>query len=294
MGPTISGTFAYTEDSTIRELKMDEDLIAEVNVIGGEIIKRGLYKYGYLNGALIQWYLNVTGHKRIKGDKSAAKLCSVGDVKKYVIERGNGSVISVYTLTDDQVEQIERKRKSTNSYNRNLDDKDIPYVLEQLSLAQFHILAQSNPKISEQYYNHPVLLRDGRAVVIPSLLRYKSGFYQTLHFIAIPVPKGREVKNTASFMARLLLIKEYFAERSEYYRSLTYIIICDSDEQIRDMAYLIDKMADLKDIFVMYARDSLWGITDGSNKGIPYDPLKKLYKCEVISGKVDMSLVRLN
>lgn len=293
MSLTITGTFAYTEDATIREHHLADDMIVETNAIGGEIIKRGLYKYGFLNSALVQWYLDTTGHKRIKGDKSATKLCSTGELRKFTLERGHGlPAMNVYTLSDDTAEQMYRKQKGYREYDRAVTNKAIPYILENLSLAQFHILSLSNPKAQEQYYNHPVLLRDGRAVTIPSLIRYKSSFANTLFLVAMPLPKSREVKETSLFISRLMLIKEYFGEKQETYQNISYIIVCDSDEQIRDMATLIDQMADLKDIFIMYSRGSLWGAGDKKDGARPDDPLKKLYKCEIESGRADMSLVR--
>lgn len=275
--------FAYTDKCSIEDTTLKLPPENNVPAIGCKIITEILYQYGYLNLQQIQRLLEHMGHKSIMAKKSLRKMQEQGQVKKYTIGFGEEDVadIDIYMLTPSFRREQEKNEKHKSIHRFDMDN--IPYILENLSISQWHIGIMGQ-YVKAEMYNHRVSV-DDEVVTIPSLIRYRTPLGHSIHICGMPMCKGKDKGSLAHFIAKLVLVNNYFMDNPDKYRSYVIVIVCESEAQIEDISKLLKAIRETSGMFLLYTIDT---VTNEGN-----DPLSLLYSVDREDGRADLSIISL-
>lgn len=241
--------------------------------VGQDIIVKLLATYGFLTQPLIKRCLKMRGHRRIDPARTLNKMQAKGKVLKHTIrlEGSDRQDLDIYTLSPEM-----RKRLKEQGYeliHYKYDMSNIPYVLERLSTAQWHIGCLESAHVKEAAYHWRVATEDNRTAIIPSLTEYITFRNSRLYIIGIPAPKGEYKEDLMKFLMNVYLMEEYLKENRTRFRSRVYVIICEDDRQSEDICRYATKIRELAGLYLLYATDQ--STREGK------EPLTKLLELKV-------------
>ena len=176
---------------------------------------------------------------------------------------------------------IGKAKRIIHDYNM----ANIPQVLEKLVLCQWHLKMLKNRRAKEIMFNRHVDSGKIR-VCVPSLVKVRTRLNRPLYLCAVPVAKGRKRESVASFVAQIAFLTGYFAENRRRFPSCVLVILCESERQIEDVSRLMEKVSQTKDLYLLYAIDSLVSDTD-------VNPLEMLYSVSRLDTMCAMNLVKI-
>ena len=279
----LPSRFSYDEGCGIFETTERSEPPDERPATGERVILQLLKKYGYLTMPLIQKNIEMY-HRTINAKKSVRKMQQRNLILKYTIQYTDEDIadIDVYILTPKGAEMAGESGKKPYRF----DMTNIPYILENLSAAQWHMAVMSDKKAHEEMYQHTVRVK-GNIVTIYSLIKYRTDFGRYLHLCGIPIEKGIHRKDLGRFVAKILLMNEYLASKPDRYRSYIIVISCESQRQIEDVAKVLGTINETKEIYFMYTIDAIT-----SDSGI--NPLSMLYTVEEEGGRYKTKVASLH
>ena len=271
--------FHYENDSKIEKTTI-KGRADNISSPGEKPLATALYKYGFMNLDVMKKNIANTGHKRLDVAKTLEKMQKQGKVEKYTVWHGGDRAnLDIYTLTSEFEETLGKSRDSI--YKKDM--KDIPYILENLALCQWHNSLLSSIRAStEIMYNQTKCCTCG-FVVVPSVIRIKVGKCG-VHLCAVPVNRNNHLKNLKNFVVNLVRLNRYFEENQGKYRSYLIVLLCESVSQIEDLVKLLSVMKETKEMDLLYTIDM------ATYSG---EPLDSIFRVERTLGRADLSLVRL-
>ena len=135
--------YSYEVGTTIKDTTIHEEPQNNIPPTGEKVIIPTIRRYGFLTAPILQRLINLQEHVTINALKSLRKLQQQGKVLKYTISfPSDRQDIDVYVLSPE-TRQI-NGAKAVFKY----DMSDIPYILEHLSVSQWHtaVLEGKNAK----------------------------------------------------------------------------------------------------------------------------------------------------
>lgn len=260
--------------------------IPHTKAIGEGAVVSIIAQYGFITAPLIQRCLQIKGHTRVDATKTLRKMQLKGQISKYTLTPlgGDKQDIDIYCLTKEERERLKSKGRKLIPYR--YDMTNTPYILEHLSLVQWHIACLEQRHIKEAAYNWKVALKDGRIATIPSLIAFNTIRDKKTYIIAMPAPKGKHKEDLAKFFVKVFLIDQYVKENDLRFRSYTYVIICEDDKQAEDICRYLTKMRETAPIYLLYSSDSATSDPDRS-------PLAFLYELTVDKGDISRRVISI-
>ncbi len=263
--------FSYIEGSTIRETTLTDKPFNDEPAVGEEIIIFLLKKYGFMNLHMLQRTLNMGRHRTINAKKSIHKMQQSGVVKKYTISSiEDGPDNDIYTLSEAGIAAYREKNRTKSIYR--YDMTNIPYILENLTAAQWHISMCLDGKAKDVALNKRINTSAG-ITVIPSLTRYWTRFGHNSYVCGIPMTKGKSKKDLAMFVARIVYLCTYFRENMDRYPSVIMVIICESMRQIEDISVLLGSVRETREITLLWSIDNT--TTEDNPMSMLYDVIRE-------------------
>ena len=280
--------FAYDPAMTIKETSLTRKRgmpRKKGRVVGGSLAKGFLSEYGYLTSGMIQRLLDNGGHREIMAEKTLRRLQEDGEVIKHTISAPGTEKpdIDVYSLSKDERERMRAAGREPIHFKHDMTN--IPYILEKLSTAQWHIACQEVAWTREAAYNWRVALEDGRTAVMPSLTVRKNARGGKLYLCALSAPKGKEGEDLVRFLIQAYILKEYMSENPNRFRSWAFIIICEDDRQAEDVARYASGMKETAGMYLLFTND------DNTREGS--DPLRTLYELSVRGGRIERRVISI-
>ncbi len=282
--------YTYDPDMKIWESTVRPGLhapeVRQTKARGEEIIKELLALYGFMTLPLIRRCLIMKGHGRIDTKKSIVKMQYKGLVKKYTItlKDSDKQDIDIYVLSKEV--RAKYKKDGKIMINYRYDMLNIPYLLEHLSLIQWHIACLEKSRIKESAYHWKVSLSDGRIATIPSLTAYKALGVKSFYLCAIPVTKGVHNEELMTFLLNVYLIDEYFKENSGRFKKYVFVLICEDDKQAEDICRYLSTIKETAGLYFLYTSDAATSDPD-------IDPLSLLYELTVQGGAVERRVISI-
>ena len=278
---TVSN-FSYCDKCIIKKTTKQSKKVYDGKIIGETIINAILTKYGFLTLKLVRKCLEYGGHKKISAAKTLKSMQYQGLIDKYTIyypedmERNN---IDVYILTGEMLEECRRKRlydfKMTN----------IPYILEMLTLAQWHISMLMKCKAKEEMYNVTFETDLGYVLTMPSLVKLRTSISSTIHICSMPVTKAMDKKELGKFLIRISQISKYMDSKRKY-SSFVICLICESQQQIEETSKLLYALNQTRNLFVIYSIDAITSDLD-------INPMSMIYDSRHMEGVTFTQLIKL-
>lgn len=285
-----SSIYSTTPDMTVTRIIPDEhDLKKEwsgKNIPGMEPIERALFKFGFLTADLLERYLTTKNCKRLDIRKSLNNLYQDGEVHRYTIEGKEDSnrALDIYLLSRKAEDKVRKNSRPRASFR--YDMTDVPYIMQNLATAQWHIALLEKSGSKEIMYNGRA--DSGRAatpVVIPSMIRCKIKEKYSMVFCGIPAPKGVKKRTLGAFLTNFIQLSEYMMKRHDLYPRYSIVVLCESSTQMNETASFLKNIKEASGHFALYALDM------NSIKGS--DPLSILYDVTINDDSADYSLINL-
>ena len=272
--------YSYEVGTTIEDTTNQEEPKNNVPATGEKVIVATIRKYGFLTAPLVQRAINLDDHSTINVLKSLKKMQQQGKAEKYTItfpsERQD---IDVYVLSP-KMRQISGQ-KSVFKY----DMSDIPYILEHLSISQWHISVLEG-KGAKEVMLYKQISSQGFIAQLPSLIEFRSRLGKKMNLCAIPVPKGVHKQDLGRLFTNVITIDRYLSERRERFRSYVIVLICESQNQIDEVSRLLFEMAETKETYILYSIDMM-------SSDDEFDPLSVIYDVSRAEGEIELGIVRL-
>ena len=272
--------YSYEVGTTIEDTTNQEEPKNNVPATGEKVIVATIRKYGFLTAPLVQRAINLDDHSTINVLKSLKKMQQQGKAEKYTItfpsERQD---IDVYVLSP-KTRQISGQ-KSVFKY----DMSDIPYILEHLSISQWHISVLEG-KGAKEVMLYKQISSQGFIAQLPSLIEFRSRLGKKMNLCAIPVPKGVHKQDLGRLFTNVITIDRYLSERRERFRSYVIVLICESQNQIDEVSRLLFEMAETKETYILYSIDMM-------SSDDEFDPLSVIYDVSRAEGEIELGIVRL-
>ena len=272
--------YSYEVGTTIEDTTNQEEPKNNVPATGEKVIMATIRKYGFLTAPLVQRAINLNDHSTINVLKSLKKMQQQGKAEKYTItfpsERQD---IDVYVLSP-KMRQISGQ-KSVFKY----DMSDIPYILEHLSISQWHISVLEG-KGAKEVMLYKQISSQGFIAQLPSLIEFRSRLGKKMNLCAIPVPKGVHKQDLGRLFTNVITIDRYLSERRERFRSYVIVLICESQNQIDEVSRLLFEMAETKETYILYSIDMM-------SSDDEFDPLSVIYDVSRAEGEIELGIVRL-
>ena len=272
--------YSYEVGTTITDTTCTDSPQDNRPATGEKVIIPTIRKYGFLSAPLIQRAININGHKTINVKKSLHKMQQQGKVEKFTISfPSERQDIDVYVLTKKVREQI--GSKSIFRY----DMTDIPYILEHLSISQWHI-AVLEEKNSKEIMLYKQIKSKGFIAQLPSLIEFKTKLGKKMNICAIPVPKGVHKQDLGRLLTNVITIDGFLAERNAKIKSYLIVIICESQTQIDEVSRLLKEMAETSELYILYSIDMM----SADDK---FDPLSILYEVTRSHEEIELGVFSL-
>ncbi len=274
--------FSCDENSTISCTTFKDKPADRLPAAGERILLEALEHYGFLNVALLQRILKIGHHNSINARKSIKKMQQQGKVEKYTISHeGQEANTDVYILSRKMREKLPVKVR--RMYKFDMDN--IPYIMEHLAVAQWHIsLLSRNNTVGISYNEHQRI--DDISLTIPSIVKYKTLLGRKTYISAIPACKGKKQEDLSRFLLQVALMDKYFSTHADLYPSITIAVICESERQLEEMARFMASIKETSGIFFLYSLDAITADEE-------VDPLSMLYMAQVEDGAVTTELISL-
>lgn len=285
-----SSIYSVTPDMTVTRIMPDENELKKewVNksVPGKEPIERALFKFGFLTAELLERYLKTKDCKRLDIRKSLNHLYQNGEVHRYTIEGKDKSVqeLDIYLLSRKAEDKVRKNSRPRASFR--YDMTDVPYIMQNLATAQWHIALLERPGSKEIMYNGRA--DSGRAatpVVIPSMIRCKIKEKKSMVFCGIPAPKGEKKRTLGAFLTNFIQLSDYMMKRSDLYPRYSIVVLCESSTQMNETAAFLKSIREAAGYFALYSLDM--------NSIRDFDPLSILYDISINEDSADYSLINL-
>jgi len=272
--------YSYSKECTIKETTVKTKPQNNLPATGEKVIIAVLRKYGFLTAPLLQRAANIERHRTLKITSSLRKMQQQGKILKYTITHPEEvQDIDVYLLSTEL-----RRKQGFKSIFR-YDMTNIPYILEHLSQTQWHLSLLEGENAKELMIYKQIHLK-GNISEIPSLIEYKPGFGKKMTILGMTSPKGKRKADLGAFLTKLVSADEYLRNHKEQYGSYLITIICESENQIEEMAKFLGKIAETSELYYLYSIDPL------TAEEI-LDPLSVLYDVQRIDGETILNVVRL-
>ncbi len=278
MSRIIPSRFSYDPECTIEKTTRTDEPHDGKPATGEDIILRLLSKYGFMNLMHIQRALNMKSHRTINARKSLTKMQQRGKVEKYTIYYPEEQPHNDFYILS---EYIRNEQKSVYRY----DMEDIPYILEHLSVTQWHISVLEGEKTKEKMFYKTVPF-EKYITQVPSLIEFRSRFGKKISICAIPIPKGQHKQDVASLITQIITLNGYFSADRDRYGSFAICLICESETQIEEVSKLLLDISETSELFIIYSLDSL---TDEED----LDPLSMIYDVERQEGNTRLNIIKL-
>ena len=276
----IPSLYSYDTNMKISETTIKTKPQNNIPAPGEKVVIAVLRKYGFLTSSLLQRAINVKNHRSLKVTSSLRKMQQQGKVLKYTITHDiDIQDIDVYVLSKE-----ERSNSGFKSIFR-YDMTDIPYILEHLSITQWHIAMLEGELTKEVMLYRQIHLKDSISQV-PSMVEYKPPFGKKLYICGISVPKGKHKDDFGAFLTRIISIDEYLKDHNESFRAYVIVIICESESQIEELSKFLSNMAETSELYLMYTIDALTAED-------VLDPLSVLYDVERHEGETSLNVIRI-
>lgn len=267
---TLPSLYAADKDTSLIRVKPPEltDKMPQKDKYPGEdTVKRALYKYGFMTKRLLKRHMDVLGNDRLDSGKTLDHLVARESALRYEICQKDGSTIDIYTLSDDENKVLQKRSGINAVYKRDM--QDIPYLLETLSIEQWHIALLEN-KGKEILYN--ARLDSGMPVlptIVPSLVRMKKKG-GSVAVAGIPAPRGQDKGTLGMFLKETLELSDFLVKRPTKFPRFVLVVICTSESQAGDIAAVFHHMKETEQAFFLYSYDYITK-TEGNN------PMRLLY-----------------
>lgn len=278
--------FTYNPEIRIKETTKTKDPgapeISDTHAVGEKHITTVIAMYGFLNLNHIERCLVMDGHTKIDAKKSLEKMQRTGRVKKYTLslENSDKQDVDIYILPKKIRDRLKEKGMKLIPYRYDMDN--IPYILEHLSLVQWHISVIEHRGISESAYNWRVALDDGRIAMVPSLTA--RGIKRKFYLCAFPAPRDMHNESLARFITNIFLVDSYFKENVARFRRYAFILICEDDKQAEDLCRYLSGIKETAGLFFLYTNDTMT---------LDSDPLSMLYSLTTNGKKVERKIYKL-
>ena len=254
-----------------------------------QIILLTLDKYKYLNNANMEYILSL-------------KLPSARQKKSYqnnLRQMVKDGVLGCYKLGFDTTSKntlcayynLEVVSEYLEKPKRILSRSDCT-ILERLSLNQWHIHAEQSKNVQRAEY-YPKFDEENEVYKIPSLLsiplipeKRQNKNCPTAYIGAYPAPKGvLTEENELLFAKRLHNALSLLCKRKNSHEFGAIVLICDSKEQMKQLAGILEKYEELDEDCILYILDLY------TQKN---EPLKHLYHCRKKKQAFITSKVQIN
>ena len=260
----------FSQETTVSNTTLPPGRSGLKKAAGEKPVLYLLEKYGFMNLHMIAYALKIKGHKTVNVNKTLKRMQEQGMVLKYTYTPKNPDLPQndVYALSKKARDDsgLSRAKRSPHDYNAS----NIPYVYEKLALCQWHLklLAMKNTK---EVMFQRLVGGERFHVLVPSLVSVKTRLKKRILLCALPVARGRSKDAVINFLAQIVFLLRYFAENRKHFHSPVIILLAESFSQIEDVACLLHSLSETKDLYVLYAVDSL--VSDDE-----VNPLKMLYQ----------------
>lgn len=272
--------YSYEENTKITETTIKDAPKNNIPATGEKVIMATIRKYGFITAPVIQRLINNMEHETINVQKSLRKMQQQGKVEKYTISfPSERQDIDVYVLSREY--RNVHGQKSVFRY----DMSDIPYILEHLSVSQWHISVMEGKNTKELMLYRQINCH-GYIAQLPSLIEVKTRLNKRMALCAIPVPKGTHKQDLGRLLTNIISIDTYLSERKDRYRAYVIILLCESHSQIDEVARLLLNMAETKEIFVLYSIDMM--TADDT-----FDPLSMIYDVSRKDGEIELNVLKM-
>lgn len=272
--------YTYDEGCKIFETTDRNEPTNSIPATGEKIIIQVLLKYGFLSIALLQRLFIMHNHSTINVKKSLRKMQQQGKAIKYTIEYpGDIADIDIYVL-DERLREGKQKAAVFR-----YDMTDIPYILEHLSISQWHISMLEGKNTKEVAFFKQISA-EGYITQIQSLVEFKSIIGKKMYLSAVTTPKGTHKQDLARLFTTLITMDRYFQARSSRFGAYLIAIICESEAQIEEVSRLLTEMAETSEMYVLYSLDML-------SSEETFDPLSTLYEVTRTEGETSITPIQL-
>lgn len=272
--------YSYENDCSIIETTINNEPQDNKPSRGETIVITILKKYGFLTTSLIQRLMNLNGHAKLNALKILRKMQQQKKIQKFTITfNSDRQDINVYVLP----RKIRMENKVRNQYK--YDMTDIPYILEHLSVAQWHISVLEGSKAKEIFIFKKIN-QNGYIAQIPSLIEIRTRIGTRMYLCALPIPKGIYKQDLGSFFTNIITIDKYLGARKDRFKAYVIVLICESESQIEEVSLMLREMGETKEIYILYSIDVM---TSEEN----LDPLKIMYDVDRAEGETKLEVCKL-
>lgn len=272
--------YSYENDCNITETTINEEPQDYKPSRGEVIVIAILKKYGFLTTSLIQRLMNLHGHAKLNALKILRKMQQQKKMQKFTISfNSERQDINIYVLP----RKIRTANKVRNQFK--YDMTDIPYVLEHLSVTQWHISVLEGSKAKE-IYAFKQINQEGFIAQIPSLIEVRTKLGTRMNLCALPVPKGVHKQDLGRLFTNIITIDKYLGARKDRFKAYVIVLICESESQIEEVSLMLREMGEIKEIYILYSIDVM---TSEEN----LDPLKIMYDVNRAEGETKLEVCRL-
>ncbi len=280
MNRIMPSRYAYDKSCTISKTTLTGEPRNNVPSPFEEIIIGALQKYGFLTLPLIQRAVSMKHDKKISAQKAVNKMQKQGKIEKYTIKYPEGNPdCDVYVLSGEM-----RKKYGSKSVFR-YDMSNIPYILEHLSLAQWHISVLEGKETKEAAFCKQV--GAGQFITqMPSLIEFKTSFGKKMYICGMTAPKGTRKEDLGRFLTSIITIDKYLARNKYRFKSYVLAVICESEAQIEEVSLILQNMAELQEMYIVYCLDIITGDEET-------DPLSMIYDVDREMGEARLSVLKL-
>ncbi len=280
MKKALPSRYSYDAGCTIEKTTLERSPVGDKKgrIAGKERIIGALQKYGFLNMQLIE---RTAGGKNISVQKAVNALQKQGEIDRYTIRYPDREPDNDIYVLSEEARQIYGV-KSLFRY----DMTNIPYLLEHLSVAQWHIsvIRGKDAKEAAPLYKQ---IGHGKFITqIPSLIKFRTSLGKSMYICAMSAPKGLKKDDMGYFLTRLLTIDSYLSYNRHRFGSYVITIICESESQIEELSLLLSNMAETQEMYLLYSLDADTG--DDS-----MDPLATLYEVDRSIGQTKLGILKL-
>ena len=276
--------FSYELSCTIKKTSIKtEEPTKNKEIIGSKTIISIFAKYGFLNLDLIRRTLKLKKH-RINANKTLKNMILEGIVDKYTIFYGNNHPNNDVYVLSTKGRSLLTTREMRHSIYR-YDMSNIPYILEKLAIAQWHISVLEHSGI-EVMYNHRVHYSNN-IVIIPSLNIFRlSRIGHKIHIATVCAPQGIYKKDLGRFVTQVVKISQYLNQNRDRYRSFILCVVCRSKNHLEDISNLLSKIRETRSIYILYSIDTV-------TADYALDPLAELFEVKNEKNTTQTTIVSL-
>lgn len=282
----LPSRFSYVEDCYIEKTTIMAKIKPKNEASGEQKILEYLAKYGFLNLKMIENLLHLHKSRIKEPANSLIKMQQRGLINKYTIYYPDRDIanIDLYCLSMKSRQKFNAEKKNIYPIYK-YDMKNIPYLLENLCIAQWHITVASKKGAKEILYNRRIDTKYG-ITTINSIVKFRASIGKNINLCTIPVVKGKNKKDLGKFIAKITMIDSYMRINKDQYPSYLIAIVCESESQIEDVSKILSEIRETKGLYILYSIDSI-------TADIERDPLEMMYEVERTVGQTKTQILSI-